>query len=198
MNKKEYEKYIISLLTPLHKIQLYTNKNKERMLYCMVRFHQSAIFAEEDNYYNALRQDYENCTMPGGIEYLRGFIKCNEKHPEEVSEWRRTGEYFRTDYYLKALKFENFLCISKHIKEEFKYYIKATNAGIYGRIPMLKNMEKEAVNEVFRLLKEHYNDYCGLRSINYYFPPYYYISFEEMCLIYKMLLGEYKEKNDIA
>lgn len=188
MDKKEYEKYVVSLLTPLHKIQLYTNKNKKHMIYCMARFYQSAIFSEEDNYYDVLRQDYENCIMPGGMEYLSGFIKFNKEHPSEVAEWRRTGEYFRTDYYVKALKFENILCISKHIKEEFKYYIKASNAGIYGRIPMLKSMEKAAVNEVFRLLRDYYNDYCGLRSINYYFPPYYYISFEEMIDVYKMLL----------
>lgn len=188
MDKKEYERYVVSLLTPLHKIQLYTSKNKNRMLYCIVRFYQSAVFSEEDSYYDVLRQDYENCIMPGGMEYLSGFIKFNKEHPSEVAEWRRTGEYFRTDYYLKALKFENFLCISKHVKEEFKYYIKASNAGIYGRIPMLKSMEKVAVNEVFRLLRDYYNDYCGLRSINYYFPPYYYISFEEMIDVYKMLL----------
>jgi len=197
MNRKEYEKYVISLLTPLHKIQLYTDKNRKRMIYCMVRFHQSAIFSEE-SYYDALKQDYENCTMHGGMEYLSGFIRYNESHPEEVSEWRETGEYFRTDYYLKALKFENFLCISKHIKDKFKYYIKADNAGIYGRIPILKSMEKEVVNEVFRLLKEHYNDYCGLHSINYYFPPYYYISFKEMVSVYEMLLEEYKVKNNIT
>ena len=53
---------------------------------------------------------------------------------------------------------------------------------------MPKKMEKEVVNEVFRLLKYHYDDYCGLRSINYYFPPYYYISHEEMIDVYKMLL----------
>lgn len=65
----------------------------------------------------------------------------------------------------------------KHIKE---YNIKASNAGIYGRISMLKSMEKEVVNETFRLLKYYYHDYCGLSSINYYFPSYYYISFEEI------------------
>ena len=45
MDKKEYEKYVVSLLTPLHKIQLYTSKNKKRMLYCIVRFYQSAVFS---------------------------------------------------------------------------------------------------------------------------------------------------------
>lgn len=194
MEKREYEKYVISLLTTIHKIQLYTNKNRKQILEVLIRFHQSIIFSVENNYFDVLKQDYENYVSSDWMRVLSEFLRYNESHSKEVYDLRISGEYFKTQYYVRALKFENYRCVSKHLKQEFRYYIKATNNGLYGRIPILKRDEENIVNEAFRILQYHYNDYCGLCSIKYINSPFYYLSHEEIIEMYENLLEKYKTK----
>lgn len=208
MKELEYRNYVYSLLTRINKIKLntkdvylkLTKKNhffdKEEVMKVLVRFHKSIIFSEEKNYYNVLKLDYKNY-LADKSKYYKDLMDVLE----ETKYQRVTGEFFRHDYYLCYLKFDGYNgyeYLNKEVKEEYKPFINAGNSGIYGRLPMLKFKEKEIINEAFRILFHHFDEYCGGTHTDYMSRedyPYEYVGKEGIMELYEKILAEYENTN---
>lgn len=212
MNKEEYRKYIYNLLTFENKVKLYTkdfsNKFKKkisRRLFMdfdkdivfdgLIRFHQTITFADKENYYDAVLEDLNNY-LADKTEYYKIFSQVMEEKRTE----RRTGEFYKDNYYLGFLKFDDtYEWLNKDAKEEYKPFICAKNSGISGRIPILKTQEKEIINEAFRLLCVNFDEYCGACHTDYMDMdkyPYQYIGKEGMIKLYNKILEEAKNYDE--
>lgn len=205
IQKTDYEKYIYSLLSLKNKIRLNVkstyNKirrnikksyisidfNIEDVLVVLTMFHKSITFSDEENYYNILKEDYE-AYVADKTQYYKDLIDVIENTTHD----RVTGDFFKNEYYLKCLKFaDSYEYLNKEVKKEYKPYIRAGNSGIYGRFPALKSMEKNLINEAFRLLYNHYAEYnggCRTSYISIQDYPYEYIGEEGVIELYKSLL----------
>lgn len=208
MNKEEYRKYIYNMLTFENKVKLHTkdfsNKlkmklsrklfvgfDKDIVLDDLIKFHQTTTFANEENYYDIILEDLNNY-LADKTEYCKIFSQVMEEKRAE----RRTGEFYKDNYYLGFLKFDDtYEWLNKEAKEEYKPFICAKNSGISGRIPILKTKEKEIINEAFRLLYINFDEYGGACHTDYMDMdkyPYQYIGKEGMIKLYNKFLEEAK------
>lgn len=206
MEELEYKKYVYSLLTRKNKIKLNINAacpkwlkkhyffDKEDMMKVLVRFHKSIIFSDEENYYNVLKSDYKNY-LADKSEYYKDLMKVIE----ETKRQRATGEFFQHEYYLCCFKFvgynNGYEYLNKEVKEEYKSFINAGNSGIYGRLPICFDMEQEIINEAFRILFHHFDEYSGGSRTDYMSKedyPYEYVGKEGIIELYEKILAQYE------
>lgn len=198
------EKYIYSLLTAENKIKLAArcarsrfNKifyiSKSDILKILLRFHQSIIFSDEENYWSVLNLDYQNY-LADKSKYQNDIMDVLKKTKRQ----RVTGEFFRHEYYLCFLKFQDnngYENLNKAVREEYRPFINAGNSGIYGRLPILKSKEKEIINEAFRILFHHFHEYSGWYWTDY-MPkenyPYTYVGKEGVIELYEKMLAQYE------
>lgn len=195
---EDYAEYVRNLLTPEHQKELKYIKrrlritNEKYVLQLLVRFHKSIIFSDEDNYYDILQEDYD--------AYLGDKEKYNRKWFEYVTSRKYSlinGDIYRTLPFFKGMKFDyQYEWLNKEVQEEYRPFINAGNHGILGRLPALKSMEAELINEAFRILYQNYKEYCGHCRTDYISKesdPYTEIGKEGMCFLYKELMQKYKK-----
>lgn len=206
MEEREYKNYVYSLLTRRNKIKLNINTaspkwmrnhhfiDKEEVLKVLIRFHKSIIFSDEKNYYIVLKSDYKNY-LADKSKYYKDLMKVIE----ETKHQRVTGEFFQHEYYLCCLKFagynNGYEYLNKEVKEEYKPFINAGNSGIYGRLPIRFDMEQEIINEAFRILFHHFEEYCGGSHTDYMSKedyPYDYVGKEGIIELYEKFLAQYE------
>lgn len=209
MEELEYKHYVYSLLTISNRIKLIlkdiclnlTEKHsffdKEEVMKVLVRFHKSITFSDEKNYYNVLISDYKNY-LADKSKYYKDLMDVLE----ETKRQRVTGEFFQHEYYLCCLKFvgynNGYEYLNKEVKEEYKPFINAGNSGIYGRLPIRFDMEQQIVNEAFRILFHHFEEYCGGAHTDYMSPkdyPYEYVGKEGIVELYEKVMAKYEDVN---
>lgn len=166
---------------------------KEEVLEVLVRFHKSIIFSDEKNYYQVVEADYKNYLADKSKYYIDIMDVI-----EETKRQRVTGDFFHHEYYLYCLKFvgyNGYEYLNKEVKEEYRPFINAGNSGIYGRLPILKSKEKEIINEAFRILFHHFEEYCGGMHTDYMSKedcPYEYVGKEGIIELYEKILAQYE------